>query len=215
VKPALGAGITGTRKLLVLDFDCECRPLAWYGGDFVTKQITAIAWKFTHELRDVEPFVAFIGASCDTRQTIAEEEQMLLGFVDAYIRADVVTGHFIRGFDLPLVNGSLVRRGLPQLPPKLAQDTKGDMARAQGLSKSQENLGAMFELDHPKVPMNTAKWELANMLVPEGIQETITRVVGDVNQHIEMRQRMLDLGILAAPSVWSPAAGHGSTKYQA
>ena len=30
----------------ILDFDVECRPIAWYGGDWVTKQPTAIAWKF-------------------------------------------------------------------------------------------------------------------------------------------------------------------------
>lgn len=33
----------------ILDFDVECRPIAWYGGDWVTKQPTAIAWKFVGE----------------------------------------------------------------------------------------------------------------------------------------------------------------------
>jgi hypothetical protein len=148
-------------------------------------------------------------------KVLDEERAMLEAFVEEYNRADVVTGHFIRGYDLPLINGSLMRLGMGQLPDKLTQDTKGDLARAQGLSKSQENLGALLHLDSPKVSMNTAKWEAANMLLPSGIQGTLERVIGDVNQHIEMRQALLDLGVLGSPSVWSAKAGHGSTKYQA
>lgn len=143
---------TGSRKLRVLDFDTECRPLAWYGGDFVTKQPTAISWKFVGTAR--KPTVAVIGQSFDSRQVLDEESRMLKQFLEAYLQADVVTGHFILGFDLPLINGSMIRLGLGQLPDKLVQDTKIHMAKAQGISKSQENLGAMFELDHPKVPMN-------------------------------------------------------------
>jgi DNA polymerase elongation subunit (family B) len=202
------------RGLRVLDFDCECRPIAWY-GDWVTKQVTAIAWKYCNEPEKANPRVAYIGKSDRSSKVLNEECEMLEEFLEEYKKADVVTGHFIRGFDLPLINGSLIRLGMDQLPDKLAQDTKGDLAKAQGISKSQENLGSMFEMNHPKVGMDTGKWGRANMLLPEGISECIERVVGDVNQHIELRQRMLDLGVLGAPSPWSPRAGHGSTKYQA
>lgn len=188
----------------VLDFDVECRPIAWYGGDWVTKQPTAIAWKFIGERSKVD--VAVIGESFDTRQVLDEEMTMLELFREAYDAADIVTGHYIRGFDLPLLNGSLMRLGLPLLSDKLTQDTKGDLARGQGLSKSQENLGAMFELAHPKVPMNTARWADANMLLPEGIEATRKRVVGDVRQHVELRAAMLNRGLLAAPSPWSGGA---------
>jgi hypothetical protein len=214
VKASLGACFDLNRPLRVLDFDCECRPIAWY-GDWVTKQITAISWKYTDAPADESPKVAYIGKSDRSSKVLDEERAMLEAFVEEYNRADVVTGHFIRGFDLPLINGSLIRLGLEQLPNKLAQDTKGDLARAQGISKSQENLGSMFEMTHPKVGMDTGKWGRANMLLPDGIQECIERVVGDVNQHIELRSRMLEIGALASPSVWSAKAGHGSTKYQA
>jgi hypothetical protein len=213
VRPDLGADLIGMRKLKVLDFDSEARPLAWYGGDWVTKRITAIAWKYTDAPAEEDPNVAYIGESDRSSKVLDEERAMLEAFVAEYNRADVVTGHFIRGYDLPLLNGSLMRLGMGQLKDKLTQDTKGDLARAQGLSKSQENLGAMFKQDHEKVGMDTAKWEAANMLLPSGIQETLKRVVGDVNQHIELRQIMLDAGVLGAPSVWSAKAGHGSTKY--
>lgn len=191
-----------TGRARILDFDCECRPIAWYGGDWVTKQPTAIAWKFIGERGPVE--VAVIGESFDPRNVLEEEAAMLERFRAAYDAADIVTGHFIRGFDLPLVNGALVRLGLPLLGSKMTQDTKGDFVRAQGLSKSQENLGAMYELKHPKVGMNTSLWMAGNLLLPHGIEATKKRVVGDVRQHIELRAKMLERGHLLPASSWSP-----------
>jgi DNA polymerase elongation subunit (family B) len=186
--------------------------MAFYGGDFVTKQVTAIAWKFIGELRS--PVVCeCIGKSYDTRQVFSEEIAMLEEFRSAYDSADIVTGHYIRGFDLPLINARMVRHGLPLLSQKLVQDTKGDLARASGMSKSQENLGAMLDLASPKVGMNTTKWEEANALTPRGIAETINRVVGDVRQHIELRQTLLDLGYLSRPREWSPNGGPAPTVY--
>lgn len=193
----------------ILDFDIEVRPMAFYGGDFVTKQPTAIAWKFVGERAGVQ--VVTLGNSYDTRLVMDEEVEMLETFREVYNEADIVTGHYIRGFDLPILNARMMRHGLPMLDTRLAQDTKGDLARAQGVSKSQENLGAMFELRHPKVPMNTTKWEVANALMPEGIAETRKRVVGDVRQHVELRQTMLDRGYLdARPKAWGPRV-HGSS----
>lgn len=193
------------RGLRILDFDIEVRPMAFYGGDFVTKQPTAIAWQFIGERSDV--ICRTIGDSFDTRRVFEEEVWMLEQFRMAYDKADVVTGHYIRGFDLPIINARMMRHGLPLLAAKDALDTKNDLARAQGMSKSQENLGAMFELEHPKIPMNTTKWEEANALTPEGIEATRTRVVGDVRQHIELRATMLERGYLAPPRAWSPSGG--------
>jgi DNA polymerase elongation subunit (family B) len=193
------------RRARVLDFDCECRPIAWYGGDWVTKQPTAIAWKFVGERGPVE--VAVVGESFDTRQTLEEEAAMLEAFRVAFNAADIVTGHYIRGFDLPLLNGALMRLGLPLLESKMTHDTKSDLVRGQGLSKSQENLGAMFELKHPKVSMNTTLWLRGNILTPDGIEATRKRVVGDVRQHVELRAEMLRRGLLGPVVSWSGGAG--------
>lgn len=198
-------GLETVGRVRILDFDIEVRPMAWYGGDWVTKQPTAIAWKFIGERSGVH--CALLGTSHDTRQTMAEEVAMLEAFRKVYDQAEVVTGHYIRGFDLPILNARMMRHGLPMLAAKMTQDTKGDFARAQGMSKSQENLGAMFELEHPKVPMNTTLWEEANALTPKGIRATSHRVRGDVRQHIELRATMLARGYLGAPSVWSPSGG--------
>ena len=128
--------------------------------------------------------------------------EMLTAFRAVYCQADIVTGHFIRGHDLPLINGALMEYHLPLLGRKLTHDTKLDLVRRQGLSMSQENIGAMLRLEHPKVQMNQTRWRDANRLTPEGRLLAKERVVGDVLQHIELRQRLLDLGYLGPPKWW-------------
>ena len=181
-----------SRPLRVLDFDCEARPLHWISGDYVSKEITAIAWAWTDDPAHIE--CRLLG-DCDPIS-------MLQDFAAAFHRADLVTGHFIRGYDLPMVNGALTEYGLPVLGDKLAHDTKLDLVRRQGLSGSQENLGAMLKLQHPKVKMDQAKWRDANRLTPEGLALARERVTGDVRQHIELRARLLQLGYLGPPVVW-------------
>ena len=184
--------VAKNRPMRVLDFDCEARPLHWISGDYVSKEITAIAWAWTDKPEHVE--CRLLGET--------DPVSMLRDFVDAYNQADMVTGHFIRGYDLPMVNGSLTEYQLPPLADKLSQDTKIDLVRRQGLSGSQENLGVMLGLEREKVKMDQRKWRDANRLTPEGLTLARQRVIGDVQQHIEMRRRLLALGYLAPPAVW-------------
>ena len=196
------------RKLRTLDFDLECRPMAWYGGDFVTKQPTVIAWKFIGERGPVQ--VAWIGESDRSSMVPYEEREMIEAFLEAYDRAELVTGHFIRGFDLPVINGARIRLGGGPIDKKLSSDTKLDLTKASGMSKSMENLSAMFEAKHQKYSMNTTKWFEANSLLPEGIELAKKRCVEDVKEHIELRERLLEIGALRPPIVWSPeGAGVG------
>jgi hypothetical protein len=139
---------------------------------------------------------------------------MLGEFLEAYRAADMVTGHYIRGFDLPLVNAMLLEARLPLLEPKLSHDTKLDLLKISGLSKSQENLGALLGLEHPKVSMDQAKWREANRLTKKGIALTKKRVVGDVEQHGELRNEALSLGLLGPPKLWIPSSA-GTAKYHA
>ena len=41
------------RAMRVLDFDVEARPLHWISGDYVSKEITAIAWAWVDKPDDV------------------------------------------------------------------------------------------------------------------------------------------------------------------
>ena len=176
----------------VLDFDIENRPLSYLGSDFTTAEVTAIAWAWADRPEDVTVYL------------LGEHElsYILKSFVDAYNQADVVTGHYIKGHDLPMLNGALMECRMAPLADKMVCDTKIDMMRSKGLSLSQESLGAMFRLDHAKVQMNQSKWRAANRLTPEGLKEVRERVTGDVRQHIALRKELLALGYLCAPSVW-------------
>jgi hypothetical protein len=179
----------------VLDFDIENRPLSYLGSDFTTGEVTAIAWAWA-DSPDVEVFLL---GECAI-------EYILQRFVDAYKQADMVTGHFIRGHDLPMLNGALMECRMAPLEDKLVQDTKVDLIRSKGISLSQESLGAMFRLEHAKVQMNQCKWRAANRLTPEGLAEVRQRVTGDVKQHMALLRELKANGYLAAPSMWRSGA---------
>lgn len=181
-----------SRPMRVLDFDIENRPLSYLGSDFTTAEVTAIAWAWADDPTNVTVYL------------LGEHDlpYILKSFVDAYNRADVVTGHYITGHDLPMLNGALMECQMPTLADKLVEDTKTGLVRSKGLSLSQESLGAMFRLDHAKVLMNQSKWRAANRLTPEGLAEVRQRVTGDVQQHMELRQELRKHGYLGPPSLW-------------
>jgi hypothetical protein len=191
------------RPMKVLDFDIENRPLSYLGSDFTTAEVTAISWAWVDRPQEVTVYL--LGET--------ELPEILREFVKVYDAADMVTGHYILGHDLPMVNGALMEFQMAPLSDKFVQDTKVGLMRAKGLSKSQESLGAMFQLGSPKVQMNQPRWRAANRLTPEGLAAVRERVVGDVRQHIELRAKLLELGYLGAPVKWKSGSGTNDTTY--
>lgn len=190
VRPATVA--IKARPMRILDFDIENRPLSYLGSDFTTGEVTAISWAWCHDPHNV--VVRLLGED--------DLIDILHDFVADYDQADMVTGHYITGHDLPMLNGALMELQMPALQDKLVQDTKCDLIRAKGISRSQESLGAMFRLDEPKVQMNQSKWRAANRLTPEGLAMVRERVTGDVKQHMALRKQLEALGYLSAPKLW-------------
>lgn len=186
----------GTPKR-ILHFDIEARPLGWFGGDFTHKEPTAIAWAWADDPERVE--VATL------TKRIGSEKTMLRRFLVAYNQADIVSGHYIRGFDLPLLQAAYVEHfDNERLGPKLTSDTKGDLPSLHGISKSQENLGSWLGIETPKVGMSMEDWRKGNRLTPEGIEIVVERVIGDVRQHIALRAALKDKGLLGLPRLWTP-----------
>jgi hypothetical protein len=184
------------RKLRILDFDIENRPLSYLGQDYTTAEITAIAWCF-----DGEPDTL----RCVLLGHTFGVEWLLGEFLGAYNAADMVTGHYIRMHDLPIINGSLVEHGMPCLEPKMTCDTKLDLVKkGPVISASQENLCAMLGLPKPKVHMNTVMWREANRLTDAGLKLTAKRAVGDVIQHMALRKALVARNLLSAPKTWRP-----------
>lgn len=182
----------------ILDFDIENRPLSyWYDGN-CTAEVTAIAWSFVGE-DHVECYLLE-----PPPRHVVSAKVMLSQFSLAYEQADVVTGHYIRRHDLPLLNGAMLEHNLPPLGAKLVSDTQTDFIKRKDISASQESLGAMFGLVEDKYHMSQGKWREANRLTPEGLEQTHKRVVDDVVQHKALRAALCEAGVLRVPSIWRP-----------
>jgi hypothetical protein len=190
---------TPGRKWHILDFDIENRPLSYLGNDFTTSEVTAIAAGWFPFQETVES--RLLGQT--------ELPDILSWFRELWEEADMVTGHYILRHDIPIIQGMLLEFGMRRLEPKMVSDTKVHLKRASGLSVSQENLAYMFEIESPKVGMNTPMWREANRLTPEGIELTRARVEGDVKQHMALRAALLARNLLASPTMLNPNTGRG------
>lgn len=182
----------------ILDFDIENRPLSYWYGDACTAEITAIAWSWVGEDKST---VLLLDPPPDHYHSL---DVMLTEFVRAYDKASLVTGHFIRKHDLPIINGALLERGMPPLSSKMTSDTKIDLTKRADIGVSQEALAAMLGIPAPKVHMTQEDWREGNRLTPEGLKLTARRVVGDVIQHKQMRAELLKRELLTAPRMWTP-----------
>lgn len=186
----------GGKAARTLDFDIEARPLTYLGSDFTTREVTAIAAQF---LDEPTPYVWLLGQD--------DPVDMLEGFRVLYDNADIVTGHYIRGYDLPTLNAAYLENDLPGLDPKWSVDTKNDLLKRQGISASQESLAGMLGIESPKVQMDQTKWRAANRLTPEGLAYVRERAVGDITQHMEMLAELRRRGWLGPGKTWSPSPG--------
>ena len=181
-------------SLHILDVDIENRPLAYLGQDFTTAEITAIGACWHDEPDTLK--VWLLGRD--------KPKVMLEGFRALYDKADIVTGHYIRKHDLPIINGAMIEYGLPPLAEKLTVDTKMDLMKHWYLSASQENLCETLGVPAAKVHMSNAKWLEANRLTKEGLGLTAERVIGDIIQHMALRNILVERGLLTEPRVWRP-----------
>jgi hypothetical protein len=158
-------------------------------------QITAVAWSWTDEDK----------VHCEVlEQDLSNERSMLERFLAAYNEAGIVTGHYLRKHDLPLLNDHCMRLGFPLLGAKLVSDTMLDTPKVKDLGKSQENLSDTFDIAAEKHHMSGARWRVANTLDPEGRAAAAKRVTDDVVQNKELRAMLVERGWLRPPKVWSP-----------
>lgn len=175
-----------------LHFDLENRPSTYLGQDFTTAEVTVVAACWADDP----------GSMVSWCLGIDEPRAMIEGFRGLYEEADCLSGHYITGHDLKLLNGALLELGMSPLPRKLMSDTYRDLVPMSGISKSQESMAEMYGVPEPKIQMSQMKWRSANRLEPEGIAKARGRAVGDVIQHIALRRRLLELGALRSPRHW-------------
>jgi DNA polymerase elongation subunit (family B) len=180
----------------VLDFDLETVAAGFADPDWVPQTITAWAYCWIGG-NHVE--VATLKVA--DREDIDARRQFLEPLLDVIRQADVVTGHNILRFDLPVLNADLMRVGLEPLNPVLAQDTMR-LPKSKGFKKGQDVLSGLLGVQSEKLPLNWWEWQRAyadpdHALIRE-------RVVGDVIQHMQLREAMRERGWLTAPRMWKP-----------
>jgi hypothetical protein len=186
-----------SKKLRVLDFDIETRLVGFYEAGRLKpngSEPTAIAASWVGN-DDIHVWA----------QPDLTVDQMLRRFRGLYNSADIVTGHYIRKFDLPILNGAMIEHGMALLDPmKLVSDTKVDLKPFEGLSKSQENLSELLLVYEDKYQMNDVMWREATRLTPVGVTNILVRVMQDIRQHKELRAALLAAGALNPPTIWRP-----------
>jgi hypothetical protein len=190
------------RATRILDFDIENRPLSYWQPDRPTAEITAIASCWADDVSSMRVALLYPNNGGQT--------EMFRDFTERYNEADIVTGHYIRRHDLPIINGALYELGLPLLGPKLTCDTKLDMFTKADIPATQEYLLEVLRITDlygqpvAKFHMTQGDWREANRLTAAGLAKTAQRVQSDVFAHMQLRLRMLALGMLKPPSMWVP-----------
>lgn len=195
-----------TRPTRRLVFDLESRPSAFWFGDKTTAEITAIGWKWEHEpgvhtlmLRQDGRFLH------DDRKRPVSAHHAYSLFRGELAAADLVYGHNVSRFDLPLFQAGLHRLQLPMLPELRVTDTLTDYPKAKDMSRSLENLSEMHGVDEQgKKHMSVRQWEQANKLTPAGIREARERVTTDVLLQERLRLQLVEEGRLSEPRRWRP-----------
>jgi DNA polymerase elongation subunit (family B) len=184
-----------TKTLKILDFDVETVAAGFADPNWVPQKITCVAWSWIGEEK-VESRV------CGPMGLFGKPElrtKMLKPLMDAINEADMLTGHNIIRFDLPVINSECMRLGLPVVPTKLVQDTMRLM-RSKGFKKGQDNIGRMLKLSEEKQAMDWQQWQDA--YDEAGWAGIRSRCETDIIQHKTMRVELLELGLLKTPTLW-------------
>ena len=186
--------LVGESTRRTLDFDLETVAAGYADPEWVPNTVTAWAfsWGDTVEV-DALPVKYLYDRKARRR--------FLQPLLDAIDDADVLTGHNVIRFDLPVLQAEVMRLELPSLPRKLVQDTIR-LPRSKGFKKGQDNLAVLMQVEAEKLPLNFEQWAAA--YAEPGLETVKERVGGDVRQHMLIRDQMRARGWLAAPRMWGP-----------
>lgn len=182
-------------KARILDFDVETVAAGFADPDWVPQKITCVAWSWVGsdkvDSRICGPEGIFGRPS--------RRAEMLAPLLEAIAEADMLTGHNILRFDLPVINAECMRLGLEPIREKRVQDTMR-LARAKGFKKGQDNLETLFRTRQQKLALNWQEWQDA---YDEEDWKTIRdRAETDVIGHKQIRQELIERKLLKPPVTW-------------
>lgn len=181
--------------LKILDFDVETVAAGFADPDWVPQKITCVAWSWVGS-DEVESRICGPSGIFGNPQRRA---RMLKPLLKAIGEADMLTGHNIARFDLPVVNAECMRLGLEPIRSVLIQDTI-KFVRSKGFKKGQDVLGRLLKVDTEKLALDWQAWQDA--YDEPGWPTVRERAESDVLMHKEIREELLSLGILKPPTTW-------------
>lgn len=183
--------VVSGRKLPIFALDCEARPGPWGGGDFTWRHMLSIAGGPDEE------HIEYLGPGF--------KPKALARFIAPLRRGCLVVTHNGPRYDLPLLNGTMMKMGLEPLPRLLVSDTYANLRkRGHAFSASLGNMAQRFNVEHQKEHFSEYDWELAYTGNRDALDRLRVYNVGDVLTTLALRRRLIELGLLRSPRVWSP-----------
>lgn len=180
---------TDLKELSILDWDIETVAAGFADPNWVPQYVTCIAWSWVGEDK------------VQVETSLKGRKKMIAKFLPEYEKADMLTGHNLLRFDLPVLNSDCLRLGFPSLSPKLVQDTMR-LVKTKGFKKGQDNIGKLLRLPVDKLPLSWQEWQDA---YEENDWATVRdRAASDVIQHKLMRLEMIERKWLLPPRMWRP-----------
>lgn len=184
-----------SRVQRILDFDVETIAAGFADPEWVPQKITCVAWSWVGsdkvESRICGPEGIF--GSPGARR------KMLADLLYEIREADVLTGHNIGRFDLPVINAECMRLDLDPVRDVAIQDTMR-LRRAKGFKKGLDNLAALFQTDTQKMSLSWQEWQDA--YDEDGWQTIRDRCESDVLGHKQVREALLERGLLQPARRW-------------
>ena len=129
----------------------------------------------------------------------AARRRFLQPLFDVIAEADVLTGHNIVRFDLPILNAECLLLGMDTMGTKYVQDTI-QLPKSKGFKKGQDNIAHAVGATLEKMPLSWAQWEAAYS--EPDLRTLKERCASDVLMHIEMREKMIVRGLVSSPKKW-------------
>lgn len=183
------------REARILDFDVETVAAGFADPAWVPQKITCVAWSWIGE-DDVQSRVCGPTGLFGNPKLRAG---MLAPLLEQIAQADLVTGHNLIRFDLPVINAECMRLGLEPIRGVWVQDTMR-VLRSKGFKKGQDNLGALYGIEREKLHLDWQHWQDAYDERGWGLIRE--RAETDVLMHKDLREEMIRARHLRAPIYW-------------
>jgi uncharacterized protein YprB with RNaseH-like and TPR domain len=172
--------------------DVEARPGPWIGADYTTKKLLSLAGCYEGR----PDSMTYLGPGFTARQ--------LERFVTPLREGVMVVTHNGFRYDLPFINGTLVKMRLNPLPPLLVHDTYHHLVkRGSAFSGSLGNLAARYGVT-AKGSMGEFMWERVYERDKDALAALKVYNEGDVTATLELRRVLMDAGVLRPPTWWRP-----------